>query len=536
MKGTLADVQTRGGRDPADVQTVDPRGKRARRPRGRDSKNNFRYLPKFVPPPGLSNRVEASPGKFYLLQEFIRAFLGQAGQKFLWEKPELTFAVLRLVEYLVDFGFYATARDLRGLLEPLFLVLDANASEKQKDGTEKAVQAAKTCILRILSKVWAMMGQCLVQAALTSFMDFRDDQSVVEALGKKNCHLDLALGGDHAASTRNSPRSTRKRVLLRGSVAKVAPDSANSKRTERRAFVAERFLGLLDEDSKIGRARDVAALCGRSDDEFDTALLKLAHGASHDMLREVLAVMHQLRCPTARLLETVSRCVVVDKDDARRIHAALVASEPGLEQLDTIPRLSAMASELQDLAQRSEQWVFRDDAFSAACRRRSAAILGTLEALVDPRQDATVLADHQRILLKCGLAPAILEAAEVDVQPLARPPRRGREEMSRRRRDRASIVVTPGAAFSKLSYGRDVKRRRRAGRPSGRGVARRDESKRGAAATGARRSVDRSICYAPSLVARRGYAAERRGRGDAAAATRIFRGDTSQRQDAAAAT
>ena len=50
-------------------------------------------------------------------------------------------------------------------------------------------------------------------------------------------------------------------------------------------------------------------------------------------------------------------------------------------------------------------------------RRRAEDILRTLGRLLDPSLSNDKLKTHQHILLKCGLAPSIMEALEVEKPP-----------------------------------------------------------------------------------------------------------------------
>ena len=110
----------------------------------------------------------------------------------------------------------------------------------------------------------------------------------------------------------------------------------------------------------------------------------------------------------------LAECVVVDAEDTHHIHELLAEREDEhIGVLDTIPRIVSLAEELSDLAQRCEQWIYGDEAFPRACRARHRQILGTLAALLDPAQDDAHVRKHQRVLLKAGLAPALMEAAEV---------------------------------------------------------------------------------------------------------------------------
>ena len=109
-------------------------------------------------------------------------------------------------------------------------------------------------------------------------------------------------------------------------------------------------------------------------------------------------------------------CVVVDSDAARTIFQTLSSTEQ-IDPIDTIPHLSGMTAELSDLAQRSEQWVLLSDSRAVAFRQRAEDILRTLGRLLDPSLSNDKLKTHQHILLKCGLAPSIMEALEVEKPP-----------------------------------------------------------------------------------------------------------------------
>ena len=123
-----------------------------------------------------------------------------------------------------------------------------------------------------------------------------------------------------------------------------------------------------------------------------------------------------LRCPTSQLLRIMEDCVVVDSDAARTIFQTLSSTEQ-IDPIDTIPHLSGMTAELSDLAQRSEQWVLLSDSRAVMFRRRAENILRTLGRLLDPSLSNDKLKTHQHILLKCGLAPSIMEALEVEKPP-----------------------------------------------------------------------------------------------------------------------
>ena len=123
-----------------------------------------------------------------------------------------------------------------------------------------------------------------------------------------------------------------------------------------------------------------------------------------------------LRCPTSQLLRIMEDCVVVDSDAARTIFQTLSSTER-IDPIDTIPHLSGMTAELSDLAQRSEQWVLLSDSRAVAFRQRAENILRTLGRLLDPSLSNDKLKTHQHILLKCGLAPSIMEALEVEKPP-----------------------------------------------------------------------------------------------------------------------
>ena len=75
--------------------------------------------------------------------------------------------MLEVVDDLVDFGFYATSDHLRKLLGPLFSVLASD------DHQASDAQQSKTIILRIVGRILGMLGQCLIQAALTEFLVIR---------------------------------------------------------------------------------------------------------------------------------------------------------------------------------------------------------------------------------------------------------------------------------------------------------------------------------------------------------------------------
>ena len=207
---------------------------------------------------------------------------------------------------------------------------------------------------------------------------------------------------------------------------------------DRRSLQAERFLALLDPPAKrteeglsdeaillelrlrksraLAEAVDLAAMCGKSDSELDELLLRLAGSGSDDLLREVLAVTKALRCPTSQLLRIMEDCVVVDSDAARTIFQTLSSTEQ-IDPIDTIPHLSGMTAELSDFAQRSEQWVLLSDQRALMFRQRAEDILRTLGRLLDPSLSNDKLKTHQHILLKCGLAPSIMEALEVEKPP-----------------------------------------------------------------------------------------------------------------------
>ena len=57
------------------------------------------------------------------------------------------------------------------------------------------------------------------------------------------------------------------------------------------------------------------------------------------------------------------------------------------------------------------------DSRALAFRRRAENILRTLGRLLDPSLSNDKLKTHQHILLKCGLAPSIMEALEVEKPP-----------------------------------------------------------------------------------------------------------------------
>ena len=108
--------------------------------------------------------------------------------------------------------------------------------------------------------------------------------------------------------------------------------------------------------------------------------------------------------------------MVVDSDAARTIFQTLSSTEQ-IDPIDTIPHLSGMTAELSDLAQRSEQWVLLSDQRALMFRQRAEDILRTLGRLLDPSLSNDKLKTHQHILLKCGLAPSIMEALEVEKPP-----------------------------------------------------------------------------------------------------------------------
>ena len=165
----------------------------------------------------------------------------------------------------------------------------------------------------------------------------------------------------------------------------------------------------LRKSRALAEAVDLAAMCGKSDSELDELLLRLAGSGSDDLLREVLADESS----------TVSYVTVIENhgglcggrqrrgpDDLSNVilHGAVI------DPIDTIPHLSGMTAELSDLAQRSEQWVLLSDSRAVAFRQRAEDILRTLGRLLDPSLTNDKLKTHQHILLKCGLAPSIMEA------------------------------------------------------------------------------------------------------------------------------
>ncbi len=368
------------------------------------------HLPRFATS---SNDIEGLPTKFYLLKEFVRSYLADRDTCTFQDaaRNALTLQVLEVVDDLVDFGFYATSDHLRKLLGPLFSVLASD------DHQSSEAQQSKTIILRIVGRILGMLGQCLIQAALTEFLAIRDEP-IVETKRKR-------------------PKTPKKRKGSLFRSRKIIPiDEAE----DRRSLQAERFLALLDPPARnerseeglsdeaillelrlrksraLAEAVDLAAMCGKSDSELDELLLRLAGSGSDDLLREVLAVTKALRCPTSQLLRIMEDCVVVDSDAARTIFQTLSSTEQ-IDPIDTIPHLSGMTAELSDLAQRSEQWVLLSDSRAVAFRQRAENILRTLGRLLDPSLSNDKLKTHQHILLKCGLAPSIMEALEVEKPP-----------------------------------------------------------------------------------------------------------------------
>lgn len=364
-------------------------------------KEPLEHLPRFKAP-STEHGVVALPTKLYLLKEFVRIYLADP-ETCAFRDPArnaLTLQVLEVVDDLVDFGFYATKDHLRKLCGPLFSVLSSDAEESSSEAKQ-----SKTIILRTVGKIIGMLGQCLIQAALTEFLAAPD-------AGELQPH-----------------RPAAKKSFFRRH--KVQPDDGVQ---DTRSAQAERFLAFLDPPQHVGgltndalllehRLRknrslieevNVADMCGKSDAELDELLLKLAGSGSDDLLREVLTVTKALRCPTSSLLEVLEDCVVVRGDCSRTIYQTLSATKSVEEVVHTIPHLAEMTAELFDLAQRSEQWVLINGERALNFQCRAEDILRTLGRLLDPALSNDILRNHQQILLKCGLAPSIMEALEVD--------------------------------------------------------------------------------------------------------------------------
>ena len=169
------------------------------------------------------------PTKFYLLKEFVRSYLADRDTCTFQDaaRNALTLQVLEVVDDLVDFGFYATSDHLRKLLGPLFSVLASD------DHQASDAQQSKTIILRIVGRILGMLGQCLIQAALTEFLAIRDEPRI--------------------ETVRKRPKTPKKRRGFLGRSRKIIPvDEAE----DRRSLQAERFLALFDPPARNERSEE----------------------------------------------------------------------------------------------------------------------------------------------------------------------------------------------------------------------------------------------------------------------------------------
>lgn len=300
--------------------------------------------------------------KFDLLKAFITAYLSEATTQVQdvreYDRNLVTASVLALSEHLVDFGFYSSSTDLRRLLAPLFRVLDGSTDVRSADqpSTEglsrdagpgaPLILDAKTRIMRILSRVWDLLSQCVVQSTLTRFRQLRDDTSLLEL---------ATAPGEPRAEAALVRVASRRRVFTRRKLgAAVAPEQTRATRAE--DVVARQFLRLFTDDAVFSEC-DVVSLCGCDNADLDRVLLFLAHHDDDDLLRSILVFMRKLRCPRAWLLGVVGDSTLVSVTEAAKVNAYLRRGDLNIALIDTLPRLASMAGEFVELAARSAQWL-----------------------------------------------------------------------------------------------------------------------------------------------------------------------------------
>ena len=104
------------------------------------------------------------PTKFYLLKEFVRSYLADRDTCTFQDAAERPhFTGVRSSDDSWTSASTLTSDHFRKLLGPLFSVLATTTKQRRA--------AIKTIILRIVGRILGMLGQCLIQAALTEFCD-----------------------------------------------------------------------------------------------------------------------------------------------------------------------------------------------------------------------------------------------------------------------------------------------------------------------------------------------------------------------------